>query len=104
MLAGTGAQLLEEGGAEGEVVGAKRGCTEGVERVAKMPLPGGIGEEAEKAEGQIGEEEKSEFEDEGKHQKSKKPEEEKRGADENAPESDDVGTVGEFAAGEVRGE
>ena len=67
-------------------------------------LAGRIGEKAEKAEGEVGEEEKDEFEDEREHQKDEKPEDENRRADKDAPESDDVGAIGKFAAGNVGGE
>jgi len=52
----------------------------------------------------VGEEEKSEFEDEREHQKSEKPKGEDRRADKDAPESDDVGTIREFAASNVGSE
>jgi len=66
-------------------------------------LTGRVGEKAEKAEGEVGEEEKDEFEDEHEHEKDEKPEDERRRADEDAPESDDVGAIGKFAAGEEGG-
>ena len=52
-----GAQLLKESGAEGEVGRAKRGEAKRVEGMASVAIPGRVGEEAEKAESEIGEEE-----------------------------------------------
>ena len=69
-----------------------------------MAFAGGVNEETEKAESEVGEEEKNDFEDEREHQKGKEPEDLDRRADEDAPESDDVGPIGEFAAGDVGSE
>ena len=69
-----------------------------------MAFARSVGKKTEKAKGEVGEEEKDEFEHEREHQKSEKTEDENRGADEDAPESDDVGAIGEFATGDVGSE
>lgn len=99
-----GAQLLEERGAEGKIVAAERWSAKGVEGVAKMTRPWGVSQEADEAQGDISEEDERRFQKEREGGEEHDPREEYRSADEDAPEGDDVGPVGEFAFGKIGGE
>ena len=67
--------------------------------MAEVLFQRSIGKEAKKTEQEISREKIAGFEGEGEDQKGKDPEKKEGRADQDTPESDDVGSVGELVTG-----